>query len=168
MMRDRKDDEKYKGARVIGLANGMQTLVDECDWAEMSRYKWYMEKSCRSRYVFRKCGGNKSRMHREITGAGAGMVVDHIDHDGLNNRRGNLRVCTIKQNSQNSRGQKGTSKYKGVSWVKEKKKWRASIGFNGRKTTIGYFEKEIDAGKAYDEYARELFGEYAYLNFPAL
>ena len=166
MMGKEKDDKKYKGARVIGLNKGMYTLVDECDWAELSQYKWYMAKSERNCYAVRNSGRKRIRMHREITEAPAEKVVDHIDNDGLNNRRGNLRVCTHKQNSRNARSQKGTSKYKGVCWSKRYKKWQANIFCDGRKKTIGYFKNETDAARAYDEQAGKLFKEYAYLNFP--
>ena len=166
MIRENGDDEKYKGARVIGISKGMYTLVDESDYAQLSRYKWYMMKGGRNRYAFRAAGKKQIKMHRQITRAPAGLVVDHIDNDGLNNRRSNLRLCTIKQNSRNARGRKGTSEYKGVCWCKLCEKWQASIACDGRGKTIGFFEHEIDAALAYDEYARELFGEYAYLNFP--
>jgi hypothetical protein len=105
-------------------------------------------------------------MHRQITGAAAGLVVDHIDNDGLNNRRSNLRICTIKQNSRNSRSPGGASRYKGVSRDKRHKKWRVKIICNGKRISVGYFANEIKAALAYDEHAKELFGEYAYLNFP--
>ena len=97
----------------------------------------------------------------------AGMVVDHINHDGLDNRRSNLRVCTIAQNLKNRRPVRGKGvKYKGVIFIKARKKFRTCIQCGEKTLNLGYFDDEISAGKAYDEKARELFGEYAYLNFP--
>lgn len=168
MIRENGGDAKYKGARVIRLTKGMHTLVDECDYERLSQYKWYMAKSERNYYAVRNSGRKRIRMHREITGAPEDKVVDHIDNDGLNNRRSNLRVCTHKQNSRNARSHKGTSKYKGVCLHKQYGKWQTAIGCDGKKVLIGYFDDETEAAKAYDEYARKLFGEYAYLNFPEL
>jgi hypothetical protein len=93
------------------------------------------------------------------------MYCDHINHNGLDNRRANLRLCTPQQNSFNQRPRRNsTSIYKGVSWNSEVRKWKAEIKHNGRTISIGYFEKEQDAAIAYDDYAAELFGEFAWLN----
>ena len=105
-------------------------------------------------------------MHREIMHAPKGMVVDHIDGNSLNNRRSNLRLCTVSQNHQNRRRTYGSSKYKGAWWDKRRNKWVAAITFKGKYIYLGFFDNEIDAGKAYDRKAAELFGEFAYLNFP--
>ena len=97
-----------------------------------------------------------------------GTLVDHIDRNSLNNRRGNLRLCTPSQNILNTRGKKGTSKYKGVWWNTKKNKWLAMITSKGRHFHLGFFDEEIEAAKAYDRKAVELFGEFAYLNFPEI
>jgi hypothetical protein len=97
------------------------------------------------------------------------MFVDHIDHNGLNNRRSNLRLCTAQQNARNHRPQlRGSSKYKGVSWRQDGKVFRALIWHNGKSINLGRFKNEIDAAKAYDKAAKKYFGEFAYLNFPDL
>jgi hypothetical protein len=105
-------------------------------------------------------------MHRVITNAPAGKVVDHIDRNGLNNRRCNLRICSAADNSRNSVKKGKSSRYKGVSWNKKNKKWFSSIKYNRKFLHIGYFENEIAAAKAYDKMAHKLFGQFAYLNFP--
>ncbi len=105
-------------------------------------------------------------MHRVIMNPPDDMVVDHIDSNGLNNRRTNLRVCTLLQNSYNRKTIKASSQYKGVRWNKRKKRWVSSISPNGKFILIGYFKDELTAAKAYDEKAKEFFGEFAYLNFP--
>jgi hypothetical protein len=108
-------------------------------------------------------------MHRVIMNAPAGLVVDHIDHDGLNNTRNNLRLCTPRQNRYNLPPlPNGTSKYKGVHWSKSRRKWRVGIKCGPNAYHIGFFKSEIQAAKAYDKAAKEFFGEYAYLNFPEL
>ena len=110
------------------------------------------------------------RVHRKILGLfpNDGLEVDHINHNGLDNRRCNLRVCTRQQNQMNKRAMKGSSKFKGVFWHSHAKKWGACITLQGRNKYIGVFISEIDAARAYDRYAAEHFGEFAYLNFPQL
>jgi hypothetical protein len=105
-------------------------------------------------------------MHREIAGAPKGMVVDHIDGNELNNRRSNLRVCTVSQNHQNRRRTWGRSRYKGVCFLKKRNKWKAEIMVNRKHIHIGCFDEEEEAAKAYDKKAAELFGEFAYFNLP--
>ncbi len=107
--------------------------------------------------------GRTIEMHRQILNAPAGLLCDHKNHNGLDNRRANLRLCTPSQNSQNQLPRAGFSSiYKGVS--REKNKWRADIRLNGRPIFIGYFDDQIDAAIAYDDMAIELFGEFACLN----
>lgn len=105
-------------------------------------------------------------MHRVIMGDVEGKFVDHINHNGLDNRKANLRFATAQQNTWNKRKQKGnySSQYKGVHWVKSEKNWRALITCNKKMIYIGRFDDETAAAMAYDEKAKELFGEYASLN----
>ena len=92
------------------------------------------------------------------------MHCDHINHNGLDNRKANLRLCTPQQNACNRRPLERTSKYKGVSWDQYISRWRADIEHNGRHICIGCFDYEQDAAIAYDDYAIDLFGEFAWLN----
>jgi len=94
------------------------------------------------------------------------MVVDHKDGNGLNDRRSNLRVCTQQQNLYNSRPHGRSSRFKGPCWDKAKRRWVVYIRHDGRNVFIGRFRDEAEAARAYDHKAYELFGEYAYLNFP--
>ena len=106
-------------------------------------------------------------MHRVIMTPPDQMFVDHIDHNGLNNTRSNLRLCTLAQNNCNSTSRRtSTSKYKGVSWKKVSKKWAASTQSMGKIYHLGYFTDEIAAARAYDKKAAELHGQFACLNFP--
>lgn len=106
-------------------------------------------------------------MHRFILDAPTGLEVDHIDKDGLNNQRDNLRIASRIQNSwNNGPNSKNKSGFKGVSFRKETKKWVAHIIVNGKQIYLGGFDNKVDAAKAHDKAARELEGEFAYLNFP--
>jgi len=106
-------------------------------------------------------------MHRLLTKAPPGLCVDHIDHNGLNNTRRNLRLCTKAQNSRKARPQRNTaSEYKGVSPDTNKKAWQARIWQYRKPIYIGYFKNEEQTARAYDKKAKELFGEFAYINFP--
>ena len=106
-------------------------------------------------------------MHREIMKPIKGYCVDHKDGDGLNNKRDNLRIVTIAENNYNKSKSRRTlsSQYKGVSIDKRTNKWRVIIYYKYRKIHLGMFDDEIEAAKAYDEAAKELYGKYAKLNF---
>lgn len=100
-------------------------------------------------------------LHRDILRAPAGMVIDHINGNPLDNRKANLRICEHRQNLWNGRPHRdGSSKYRGVSWSKGKSKWRAQI--QGK--TLGFFAEEDDAAKAYNAAALVNFGAFARLN----
>jgi len=107
-------------------------------------------------------------MHRELIEVADGLLVDHINHDGMDNRRANLRAATHSQNMYHRGKRLGAtqSKYKGVYWRKRNRKWQALITFQKEKIYLGYFRNEIDAAKAYDRAARKYHGEFASLNFP--
>jgi hypothetical protein len=95
------------------------------------------------------------------------LYVDHINGDGLDNRRANLRIVTAQQNNWNRRFRRtGRSKYTGVTWDGRRDKWRADIYENRRKIFLGHFAEEEEAARAYDSAAKENRGEYAVLNFP--
>ena len=156
----------------IPLTQGKFAIVDAADYAELSKYKWRVKwcKNVKSFYVIRSLPrvNGKSKvvtMHREILGALPGQYVDHINHDTLDNRRENLRICTNAQNCANRiKSVNTSSQFKGVYWCKVMSKWRSRIGEQPQH--IGYFTDEIEAARAYDEAAKELFGEFALLNFP--
>jgi hypothetical protein len=149
----------------IALTQGYFATVDADDYERLSQYKWHVEKSGNTYYAVRIEKGRAIKMHREILNAPDGLQCDHINHNGLDNRKCNLRLCTHQQNCFNKKPLPNrTSKYKGVLWCIEHKKWRAVIMHNGRQIHIGYFDYEQDAAIAYDDYAAELFGEFAYLN----
>ena len=107
-------------------------------------------------------------MHRAILGLGFGdkRQTAHRNHNGLDDRRANLRICTYTQNAQNQLPAKNlSSKYKGVSRFRRDKKWQVSIKNNGKLIFLGHFNNEVEAAKAYDKAAKRIFGEFAFCNF---
>lgn len=151
----------------ISLTKGKFALVDDEDYAVLNQYKWYAMKNWNTFYATRTLSGITVSMHREVLGLqkGDGKVTDHIDHDGLNNQRSNLRVCTIQQNCMNQRKAKNKSSiYKGVCLDKQRNKWRVEILFSNKYIYLGSFDSEIKAAEAYDKKAKELFGDFAKTN----
>lgn len=154
------------GSKVVPLTKGRYAIVDEEDFEEVMKYNWNYS---HYGYAVRKAPskGAPTRMHRFILGVNdPKTIVDHINHDTTDNRRCNLRLCSNKQNLANQKkwAKKTSSKYKGVSWSKNYKKWHAYIKKDQHRMTIGYFDLEDDAGLAYNKWAKELFGEFARLN----
>jgi hypothetical protein len=150
-------------------AAGRVALVDDADYAMVARYRWHLfEVPARSSgpYARTAQAGNRCIfMHTLIAGW---PRVDHQDGDGLNNQRSNLRPATATQNSANRRKQSApaSSRYKGVSWRKDDGVWTAQIYRGRRQTYLGRFTSAEDAARPYDAAARELWGEFAHLNFP--
>ncbi len=158
--------------RRIYLGEGKWTLLDSQDYYRLRRYKWVVYGNGHNFYAVRsKITGPKKTailsMHREIIEPPAGLLVDHRNRNGLDNRRDNLRPATHSQNACNRPKKKKTSsRYIGVSFRKRAGKWAAVIRNKGKKTWLGYFSSEIEAAKAYDAAARKYHGEFASLNFP--
>lgn len=155
----------------IPLSRGLFALVDGEDYEWLIQRKWYASKSGRSFYAlaWKNLGQQKGKrlsMHREIVNPPIDMEIDHINDNGLDNRKVNLRICTSKQNIQNKRSYcNSTSQYKGVSWKQSRKRWIAIIKQDGRNKFLGSFRNETKAAKAYDMAAKQIFGKYARLNF---
>jgi hypothetical protein len=153
--------------RHIALTKGKFAIVNACDYERLSRYRWFAMKGDRTFYACRNDNRRVVLMHREILHAPKGVPVDHIDHNGLDNRQGNLRLCTPSQNNCNQgKHRRGSSRFRGVSWQKNARKWAATICYRGVHYYLGLFEDEVEAARARDRKAIELHGEFAWLNFP--
>lgn len=157
----------------IRLSDDMFALIDAGDYGAVSSFHWRVESNRGFAWYAvahtPRINGrtSKVRMHRLILRAPANAVVDHINGDGLDNRRSNLRLCTQTENTWNRRTKHGVSRFMGVSLDTRcrAKKWRATIGVHGKYISLGYFLTEEEAAAAYDEAAREWHGEFARLNF---
>lgn len=154
----------------IKLSQGYLAIVDDEDYDLISNYNWYARVTKNSVYAVSNINKTTVQMHRFILNAGKEFMVDHIDRNGLNNTKINLRIASRSQNLMNSKKPKNgkTSKYKGVCLNKQtpnnKKCWRAEIRINRKSHFIGYFYNEKDAAIAYNKKAKELFGDFARLN----
>lgn len=157
----------------IPLSQGKFAVVDEEDLPLVSGYSWHVyHKPKDDRWYATawdttqpRAGRKKITMHALIAGR---TFVDHKDGDGLNNRRENLRLCTQQQNMRNTRKRASASRFKGVTFQKDRatqaKPWLAQIKC-GKKKNLGRYATEMEAAHAYDRAAKELFGEFARLNF---
>lgn len=156
----------------IQLTQGQVAIVDDEDYELLNSHRWYAAwaPGTESFYVIRKSPRvlRKRRtihMHREIMGATKGEYVDHINHDTLDNRKENLRLCSNSQNHANQRMVvMNTSGFKGVSWYKALGKWQARLRADQKLRHIGFFKTALDAALAYDREALKTFGEFALTN----
>lgn len=159
----------------IKLTKGYVALVDDEDFEELSKRKWQANVAARTVYAITNNWDKKLKrtfgisMHRMIMGNPVGMQVDHINHNGLDNRKANLRVCSTSQNKMNTHKTK-QNKYgfKGVALIgghNRTKPYRAQLRFGPKHYSLGAYSTPEEAARAYDKKAMELFGEYACLNF---
>lgn len=155
--------------KTIQLTRGLTAMVDDEDYDRLNQHKWFAAPSgakglhYAARMPWIPGIGQKQHvwMHREICG---GIMVDHIDRNGLNNQKSNLRPCTVSENVFN-RGKHGkSSKYKGVCWDKIANKWAVFISKNKKARLVGRFGDELMAALAYDAAAIELHGQFAATN----
>jgi len=143
----------------VELTQGKVAVIDDCDATRVLALKWYASRHGRHWYAMHG-RAPKLLLHRLILNAPEGMVVDHIDGDGLNNQRGNLRLATLRENTINSRPRQI---FKGV-WAQPNGKSVAALTVHGRKVYLGIFGCEQQAACAYDAAARQHFGQFARLN----
>lgn len=136
----------------------MKIILDKKDNLILDKHNWYIRKDG---YVYSVANNKTIYLHRIITKCPSNLSVDHINGNPLDNRRKNLRICSHQQNLMNKRSHPNkTSKYKGVSWSKNSKKWVAFINKNYKTYFLGYFFIEKDASKAYVRAAKKMFGKF--------
>jgi hypothetical protein len=155
--------------REIALGRGYVALVDAVDYDRVMALgrRWFASVRRGQVYARRNARpGEETYMHRVVVEATAGSEVDHWDGNGLNNTRGNLRVCSRIENNRNSRKGAGWSaRYKGV-YRNHRERWVAQIRVNGVARYLGSFTSEDQAAHAYNAAAIEAFGSFAHLNAP--
>lgn len=136
----------------IPLTRGKTTLVDDDDYENLIKFKWYTKRGHNTFYACRSIRSKNKRtivrMHREIIKTPPGFETDHIDGNGLNNQKSNLRIVTQRENAQNRHVSK-TSKFAGVSWNMGANKWASFICINRKTKYLGYFEDENIAALRY-------------------
>jgi len=155
---------------------GIKTVwIDLEDYDKIKEYKWYVKKDYYSGCFYVSSHDlttkNKKsiRLHRIVMDAKSDQIIDHVNHDTLDNRKQNLRFCSHQENMRNKGKLKNTSsKYKGVSFHKRDKIYTAHITIDKKLIHLGTFKNEIQAAMAYDEAAVKYFGEYANLNIEFL
>lgn len=145
-------------------------LVDEQDYDTLSAYRWHPSKGGNTTYARTTIrAGDRQRsilMHRLLLSVERETTVDHVDGDGLNNTRANLRRCTHAENLRNQALRIGpkSSRFKGVNYRRSERLWRAEIEKDGRRVSLGLFKDEVAAARRYDAAARLLFGKFARTN----
>lgn len=143
-----------------------ETIISKEDFDLVSKYNLYCCKQKNTTYVCLKYNGKNIKLHNLIKGKPEeNLVVDHIDHNGLNNTRNNLRIVSNIINSHNKKKKENTlSSYIGVSFQKQSKKWRSYIRYENKQYSCGLFDKEVDAAKEYDKIALQIYKENANTN----
>jgi hypothetical protein len=155
-------------SKIITLHNGSECLVDDADFEFLSQWSWQCDAkgyAVRSVHLGRIDGKWKKstiKMHRLLTACPKQYQVDHINGIKLDNRKSNLRICTNGENQMNGGAYKTSATgYRGVSWCRKTKKWKAQIQHNKHKQYIGVYPSKEAAALAYNRKAVELFGQFA-------
>jgi len=165
-------------SKLIPLTKGYSAIVDDEDYDYLMQWKWYAHIYQKTNkvgtpstyahiYAQRWELKHQLGMHRVVLGLGTDdtrWLIDHINHNGLDNRKTNLRVCTNTQNIGNSRPKAGSSKYKGVHYCLTRKVWVSRLTNNGKVVYIGQFQSELEAALAFDDVAIKTRGEFALTN----
>lgn len=142
---------------------GLIAVVDEEDFEMANQYNWSADNHKHTFYAVSVIDGKKVYLHNFISGL---KEADHVDRNGLNNQRSNLRGSTRQQNMMNKGKQKGeyASRFKGVSYDKRRNTWNARIEINGKKIYLGSYKIDTEAAIAYNNKAKELHPDFAVLN----
>ena len=153
----------------LAITRGLFVLLDEADLERAAAFSWTatpQDKVAMGHYACTHIAGRTVYMHRWLLEAPKGRQVDHINRDGLDNRRANLRLCNQSQNNANAQRLLGRSGLRGVYWDSQYQKWAAAIWINGKERRLGRFADKFHAARIRDAAAKEAYGEFATLNFP--
>lgn len=151
------------GSRTKAYRDGIKFLIDPDDYDKFVKdYRFSLKTDGYVKYSSSKDGLCNKLLHRVIMGDPGGKDIDHINRNPLDNRRDNLRICSHQQNTFNrTKYSNNTSGFKGVSFHKEKQKFRANINIDGKRKHLGYFENAEDAHEEYKKAAIKHHGEFA-------
>lgn len=153
------------GPARIPLENGGYVIVDREDYVRLAQSRWRRVDRGAVSYAVRV--GTTEYLHRDVVSARGAVIVDHVNRDGLDNRRVNLRLTNKQGNSANRGLQKNnTSGFRGVRKQSRANTWTAEIQVDGCRRYLGSFRTAAEAAHAYDAAAAEAFGEFAFQNFP--
>lgn len=165
--------EIQPGVLAVRISADYVTIIDAADFDLIQGYRWRPRVGYRDKvYIQTSIRHDSLYMHRLILDPGAGLDVDHINDNSLDNRRSNLRVATRSQNKANTRkpqrqnGRPPSSVFKGVCWDKSRQLWNSKICVAGRTRNLGRYAIEAEAALAYDSAALAAWGEFAWINFP--
>ncbi len=152
----------------IELTQGKFALIDDEDYNQVVQDKWFAHFERGRFYAWRSRHTKPIRMHHIILGIPSpGLEIDHIDGNGLNNQKMNLRFVNRSQNNMNrSKKSNTSSRYKGVQWNAHKNKWYAELKYNNKRYCLGYFDSEINAAKERDCFGFYLCRAFVRFNFP--
>lgn len=159
--------------KLLKLTKGKQALLDDQDYDWAKQFKWCAVHSGNTYYVQRRPGPEGKQLtlilHRELLRLikGDKREIDHINGNGLDNRRINLRICSHRENTlnKNKKNSHSSSKFKGVSWDKQHGKWHSQLWDGEKNIHLGRYHSELEAAQAYDVAAKKYFGDYAKTNF---
>ena len=149
--------------KIITLTQDKFAIVDDEDYEYLNQWKWYPLQKSTTCYATRHENNKIIKMHRIVMDAPVGMDVHHINGNGLDNTKQNMRVCTRSMHQYNRHPKKG--KYKGVTMSGRTGKWQARIKVNKKYISLGYYTNKEDAARAYDKAVRKYAGEFARTNF---
>lgn len=159
--------------KIIKISKGKETIVDDDMFKFLNQWTWHCNPygyAVRTQYEIGSGSKNKRTkaifMHRLIMNTPNDKVIDHINHNPLDNRRSNLRICSRTENQRNMKliSISNKSGYKGVSWSKPTKSWVAQIQINKKQTNLGRYLDIKEAARAYNKAAIKYFGEFANIN----
>ncbi|KAA0117852.1 hypothetical protein CIW48_26985 [Methylobacterium sp. P1-11] len=154
----------------LKLSDGTFATIDECDEAAVSHIVWRREAIKRASggfYIYGRCPVKRDKvyLHRFLLNAKRGEYVDHVNGDGTDNRRSNIRLCSPSENNANRAAKPNKWGFRGVFWCNEHRKFRGRVMFEGRTYQTAWFPAAAEAAKARDRLASDIHRQFAVLNF---